>query len=111
MRSRRREYLGIAARGYVAEPEALEPIVAHRAEHVPAVRRNGSPCCFARIRDLRDGEFLERRQGRTMQEGVDPETCRAEQDQHCEHSRRDPPFVLLRGSDDGRTAGLRGLGR
>ena len=46
-----------------------------------------------------------------MQQGVDPEACRAEQDQHYEQSCCDPPFVLLHGSDDDGTAGLRGLCR
>ena len=44
-----------------------------------------------------------------MPEGVDPAAGCAEHDQHCEHSHRDPRFVLLGDRDDGGTASLRGL--
>lgn len=44
---RRRDDLGIAACGHVAQPEALKSVVVLHAKHVPAIRRNGSQCCLA----------------------------------------------------------------
>ena len=103
--------MGIASRRDIAKPEALQPIVVHHAEHVLAVWRNRRPCCLARVRYLCDREFLKRRSGRTVQDRVNAETCRAEQGQHCEHSCHYSPFVLLCGGDEGGATGLRRRGR
>ena len=51
--------LGIAARWYVAQPQALHPIVILHVKNIFPVWRNRRQQGFARIRNLRDGEILE----------------------------------------------------
>ena len=73
---RGRDDLGIAARRHIAQPQTLHPIVVRDAEDVLTIRRNGGLRRLSRIRDLRDGEVLERHCCRAMRNGVDTKTSR-----------------------------------
>jgi len=90
------------------QPYTLKPAVVVWAEHEFAVRGNSRGCHFPRVGELqignlRNGEVLEWRRRRMMQERVQAETYRAEHGQSGNHAERDFSVVLIRNGDDGAT--------
>src|SRR5208282_1821833 len=102
---------GIAARGNVAQPQALLSLIDQYAEYVLAVRRDGRRSRLARVRDLRDCEILEWQRSGAVKHGVHAESCGQQKNNGDESASGNSQLMSLRDVDGGtapRSGGVRG---
>ena len=102
---RRRNDLGVAVGGDVADPEALQAVVIQHVEDVFGIGRNGDKRSLAGFRDLGDGDVLKGQGVAAGEEGVDTVGSGREQSKSNRAGDANAELVLASGCNYGRAGG------